>query len=94
MSVLYNIGLLILCTIGLAICFCNWYCAYESLRTKENHSQIGFFGGIMIYWSLSRLLPERWQYVAYAAFILDVSFPLFILGIFLNIKNDIINSPC
>ena len=46
----------------------------------------------MIYWSLSRLLPERWQYVAYAAFILDISFPLFVLGIFLI--DAAVNSPC
>ncbi len=86
MNVLFHIVLVVLCIIGLAICFCNWYCAYKSLRTKENHSQIGFIGGIVVYWTLSCLLPEEWQYVAYVAFILDCSFPLFVLGVFFNIK--------
>lgn len=86
MSILINISLFAAFFLGLMICLSNWYFFYKTLKTKENNSQIGFLGGIIVYFSLYYLLPEKWQSVACIAFFIDISFPLFILGLILKKK--------
>lgn len=74
------------CLVGLMISLSNWYFFFQSLKTKENHSQIGFIGGLIIYFSLYYLLPEKWQSAALLGFLIDSSFPLFLLGPFFKAK--------
>lgn len=86
MSILINISLFAVFFLGLMICLSNWHFFYKTLKTKENNSQIGFLGGIIVYFSLYYLLPEKWQSVAFIAFFIDISFPLFILELILKKK--------
>lgn len=74
------------CLVGFVISLSNWYFFFQSLKTKENHSPVGFIGGLIIYFSLYHLLPEKWQSAACLGFLIDISFPLFLLGHFFNVK--------
>lgn len=86
MNIIINVGLFLALLIGLMISLGNWYFFCKTLKTETNHSQIGFVGGIIVYFSLAYLLPEKWQAAAFLAFLIDISFPLFILGAVFNIK--------
>ncbi len=82
MSLLLTSAAVIACVAGLLDCDSNWYCLCLPLRTKRNQSQNGFIGGILVYGGATCLLGEGYGHLAYAAFILDASYPALLIGLF------------
>lgn len=86
MTILLNGVLFLVGLLGLVVSLANWCFLFQSLKTKENHSPIGFIGGALVFASLYYLLPAAWHSAAYLAFIIDGSYPFFVIGVFLCMK--------